>query len=61
MRKLAGPVRGRWYDPTNGTYHTIGDSPSAASGTATFTTPGSNSSGDDDWVLVLSPELVESP
>lgn len=61
MRKLAGPVRGRWYDPTNGTYHTVGDSPSAASGTATFTTPGSNSSGDDDWVLVLSPEFVESP
>jgi hypothetical protein len=41
----------RWYDPTDGTYRTIGSI--ANSGSHTFTTPNANSKGDFDWVLVL--------
>jgi len=46
-------VRCRWYDPTNGTYTTDGASPLANSGTHNFSTPGANSGGDPDWILVL--------
>jgi hypothetical protein len=41
----------RWFDPTNGTYRTIGRL--ANSGTHTFITPAANSKGATDWVLVL--------
>jgi len=47
----AGNSRARWYDPTSGTYTTIGGL--ANSGSHTFTTPEANSKGDADWVLVL--------
>ncbi len=54
LSKLSGPnVRARWYDPANGTYKTIAGSPFPASGTQTFANPSVNSSGFDDWVLVL--------
>ncbi len=46
-----GNSRARWYDPTNGTYKTIGWL--ANSGSHTFTTPDANSVGAADWVLVL--------
>jgi hypothetical protein len=54
MSKMGGGTgnsRARWYDPTNGTYTTIGGL--ANSGSHTFTTPEANSKGDADWVLVL--------
>jgi len=54
MSKMgAGPGRllARWYDPTDGTYQTIGKV--ANSGSHTFTTPGANSKKAADWVLVL--------
>jgi Putative collagen-binding domain of a collagenase len=54
MSKLSGPVQARWYDPTKGSYVPVIDSPFAAAGTRSFSPPGSNASGDDDWVLVLS-------
>ena len=53
MTQLAGPVNARWYDPTNGTYATISDAPLDNVGPRDFTTPGKNSAGDGDWVLVL--------
>jgi len=50
---LSGPVTARWYDPANGTFQTIGDGPFANNGSVEFSTPGWNSDGADDWVLVL--------
>jgi hypothetical protein len=47
----AGNLQARWYDPTDGTDSTIGQL--ANSGSHTFTTPGSNSKGAADWVLVF--------
>ena len=46
-------VRGRWYDPTNGTYTNATGTPFTNTGTHAFTTPGNNSAGDTDWILVL--------
>lgn len=53
MTKLEATAIGRWYDPTDGTFSAIAGSPFANSGTHNFATPGNNSSGDPDWVLVL--------
>jgi hypothetical protein len=53
LTSLRGAVTARWYDPSNGTFTTIAGSPFANSGAVAFTTPGSNSVGDPDWVLVL--------
>jgi hypothetical protein len=54
MSKFAGAVTARWYDPTSGSFSTISGSPFSNSGTRVFATPGNNSSGDADWVLVLT-------
>jgi len=52
---LAGPlISAEWYDPSSGTYQPASGSPFAASGTQTFKSPGRNSGGADDWVLVLN-------
>ncbi len=60
MAAFNGPMRARWFDPSNGatggTYTTIFGSPFTNSGTQSFTTPGTNganSAGGQDWVLVL--------
>jgi hypothetical protein len=54
MSNFAGPtVTAQWYDPTNGTFTKINGSPFPNSSSQTFTTPGANSAGDPDWVLVL--------
>ncbi len=54
LSQLSGPnVVARWYDPANGTFKTISGSPFPASGTRIFSSAGTNSSGFDDWVLVL--------
>jgi Putative collagen-binding domain of a collagenase len=42
-----------WYDPTNGTYSKISDSPFNNQGTHQFTPQLRNSAGQQDWVLVL--------
>ncbi len=47
----SGSSRVRWYDPTDGTYRTVGRIPNTDS--HTFTTPGANSKKGADWVLVL--------
>jgi hypothetical protein len=53
MGRFAHPVTARWFDPTAGTYTTIG-SGFANSGTRGFTSPGVNTAGQNDWVLVLT-------
>jgi hypothetical protein len=51
-------VTAQWYDPTNGTYTTIGTF--ANSGTHTFASPSSNSTGtNNDFVLVLRAAATE--
>ena len=55
MRRMAGPrVRADWYDPTSGRYRTIAGSPLARGARLTFTPPGKNQGGKEDWVLVLT-------
>lgn len=54
MSKFRGAVTARWFDPTNGDFVPIPGSPFANSGSETFGTPGSNSAGDTDWVLILT-------
>lgn len=49
--KMSATYRARWYDPTNATYTAIGSY--ANTGTRAFTTPGNNSAGAADWVLLL--------
>jgi hypothetical protein len=61
MSKMGGGVGeslARWYDPTNGTYKTIGTL--SNSGYHTFITPPANSAGAADWVLVLEGNNVSS-
>lgn len=53
LSKLAGPVRARWYDPTDGRFSEIEGSPLPNAGTAHFEPPGKNREGGEDWVLVL--------
>ena len=53
-RRLATPVRARWYDPTRGTYRAVSGSPFRKTGLTSFTSPGKNADRDSDWVLVLT-------
>jgi hypothetical protein len=57
MSSFAGPVTARWYDPTADTFTNISGSPFPNSGIHDFTTPGNNSAGDPDWVLLLQAAL----
>jgi Protein of unknown function (DUF4038)/Putative collagen-binding domain of a collagenase len=55
MAVLGGPGRARWYNPTNGIFTDItgGAYTLPNSGTQSFTSPGNNGTGTNDWVLVL--------
>jgi hypothetical protein len=44
VSRLDPNVKARWFDPTDGTYRDA---------KAPYTTPGKNSAGDEDWVLVF--------
>lgn len=57
MSRLGSQADASWYDPSNGTYHTIGSS-LPNSGTLQFAPPGVNGDGDGDWVLVLNATAV---
>jgi hypothetical protein len=52
MTKMRGTVTARWFDPTTGTYTSIGSF--ANTGTHTFTPSGTHTDGKADWVLVLT-------
>jgi hypothetical protein len=52
MRAMRGSSRARWFDPTKGSYVTIGAGfPNTSY--RKYTIPGKNSAGAKDWVLVL--------
>jgi Protein of unknown function (DUF4038)/Putative collagen-binding domain of a collagenase len=51
LSKLRGPVTARWFDPTSGTYTTIGSFPNV--GSRQFKSPPPHLDGADDWVLLL--------
>jgi hypothetical protein len=53
LTALSASVQARWFDPTSATYTAIGTFPNT--GPHSFTTPGTNSGGAADWVLVLEP------
>jgi hypothetical protein len=53
MTAMAGTARARWFNPTTGTYSTAGAGSYPNTGTQSFTTPGANGGGGNDWVLVL--------
>jgi hypothetical protein len=54
MNALSSKVYSYWFDPTNAQYTTIAGSPFNNKDVQQFTTPGKNSTGENDWVLVLS-------
>jgi hypothetical protein len=60
MAVFSSPVTAQWYDPSNGTYHSISGSPFVNSGTELFASPGNNNGGDPDWVLVLKTSSSEN-
>lgn len=55
---FSGPVTLQWYDGTNGAYQPVTGSPFTNTGTTVVSTPGKNSRGISDWVLLM---LVSSP
>lgn len=60
MVAMSGPTRARWFDPTSAAYTLIA-SGLANSGTRSFSTPGNNSAGQPDWVLVLDTSNGAAP
>jgi Protein of unknown function (DUF4038)/Putative collagen-binding domain of a collagenase len=61
MTKLNGSVTARWFDPANATFRSITGSPFPNTGTRSLATPGGNSDGDSDWVLVLEASGGSAP
>jgi len=51
MTVMRGTATAQWFDPSDGTYHSIGSI--ANTGSHTFTSPGNNAAGQADWVLRL--------
>jgi hypothetical protein len=52
MAVMSGTTRSRWWDPTTGNY-TADATGLSNIGTRVFTVPGTNSVGENDWLLVL--------
>ena len=57
LSKLNGLVRGRWFDPTDGSSKIIDGSPFENRGTRELTPPPRNSAGDADWALALETQV----
>jgi hypothetical protein len=53
LGKLKGQVSAQWYDPAGNTFVTVKGSPFANRNKHDFVTPGKNSDGDEDFVLLL--------
>ncbi len=60
LTNFSSPVTAHWYDLTANTFAAISGSPFPEIGTHNFTTPGKNSAGDGDWVLVLEAARISS-
>ncbi len=54
MSVLSSKVFAYWFDPANGKYTAVTNSPFNNTGVQSFIPPGKNSTGETDWVLVLS-------
>ena len=54
-RILSQSINAHWFDPTNGSI--IGTDASPCRETCRVKTPGTNSHGDEDWVLLLGEGL----
>jgi hypothetical protein len=53
LREMGGPVRARWFDPASGADRpVVSELPNTSP--YGFSTPGLNSAGARDWVLVLA-------
>lgn len=52
LNKLQRGVTARWFDPSANTYSAAGEA-STDDNSRRFTTPGNNSTGDPDWVLMF--------
>ena len=59
LARFSKSVNARWFDPTDGNFKPITGSPFTNAATQDFTTPGKNSEGDGDWVLVLETQPGE--
>ncbi|MGA3268607.1 MAG: DUF4038 domain-containing protein [Verrucomicrobiota bacterium] len=53
LSKLKNRIMAWWFDPTSDSSRMICGSPFANAGAQQFTTPGKNSTGEPDWLLVL--------
>ena len=53
MSRFSGAVTATWFDPTSGLYTNVSGS-FINSGFRNFTSPGNNSSGSPDWVLLIT-------
>jgi hypothetical protein len=62
LEQLAGPqIVARWYDPASGRRPEVSGSPFEATGLHRFRPePDANSSGFDDWVLILQSRSMSS-
>ncbi|HQK17296.1 MAG TPA: DUF4038 domain-containing protein [Polyangiaceae bacterium] len=56
LKRISRPVRGHWYDPTNGRAVPAPALSADSTDRVALPFPGKNHSGDEDWVLVLSAE-----
>ena len=59
MATLRAPAQARWFDPSNGHYQNIPGGEITNNGLHEFTSPGKNSAGDEDWVLLVQTSEVE--
>lgn len=50
---LRDPTRAQWFDPTSGNYLEVQGNPIPNIGARSFKTPGKNSAGAGDWILLL--------
>ena len=53
LSQFSGPVNARWYNPTDGRWTTISETPFPNRATQTFRTPGDNGTKTNDWLLIL--------
>jgi len=53
LSKLQNGVAARWFDPRANTFKAIPGSPFSNTGAQKFMSPGKNSAGEPDWLLVL--------
>jgi uncharacterized repeat protein (TIGR01451 family) len=61
MNNLQSNITARWFDPSANTFTNIAGSPFSNTGTQNFTSPGNNSAGNPDWVLLLESGSVTNP